>query len=280
MFLWLCFYIMETTDNNIFQEQAPAPASVPENVPATITKANVGDKAIAKISSLIEGGFTLPVGYNYVNAIKQSIITLSETKDKASGKSVLEVCTTASIYSALLDMAQKGLDASKGQGFFNKRGDKLVFQKEYHGTTTLIQRLFPNYTPNPRVVYQGDVFEYDTDPKTGRRSLVKHEQKLENLDNDFVAAYLYIPCRDGGQDLFIMTKKMILAAWTKSSSKEFTTHKQFTEKMVCKTIINSGLEPLIKSSDSKKGDNIITAENPEDAKYEYVDADSAAIDEQ
>lgn len=245
-----------------------------------ITKANAGDRAIAKIGALVEGGFTLPVGYNYVNAIKQSIMTLTEMRDKASGKSVLDVCTPTSIYSALLDMAQKGLDASKGQGFFNKRGDKLVFQKEYHGMTTLIQRLFPDYTPNPRVVYQGDVFEYETDAKTGRRVLVKHEQKVENLDNDFVAAYLYIPCRDGGKDLYIMTKKMILSAWSKSSSKEFSTHKQFPEKMVCKTIINSALAPLIASSDSRKGDNIITNEAPADADYEYVDPDSVEVDDQ
>lgn len=252
-----------------------------------ITKVNAGDRAIAKINDLVSTGFSLPVGYNHVNAIKSSIMTLSEMRDR-DGKLVLDTCTGSSIYGALLDMAQRGLDVSKGQGYFCKRGDKLTFQKEYHGTTTLIQRLFPNYTPVPRVIYTGDEFEYETDPQTGRRRLLKHVQKIENMDNEFVGAYLYIPCRDGGMDLYTMTRKMIMEAWAQSSNKSLSVHKRFVDKMVCKTIINSALQPLVSSSDSMQDSHVIVNESPYDApedidcqeiEPEYVPVEEMPIEE-
>ena len=45
-----------------------------------------------------------------------------------------------------------------------------------------------------------------------------------------------------------MTKKMILTAWGKSSSKDQTVHKTFTEKMIAKTLINSGCTMVINST--------------------------------
>ena len=41
---------------------------------------------------------------------------------------------------------------------------------------------------------------------------------------------MYLPTGE----LFIMTKKQIMTAWSKSSSREQATHKQFDEKMVKK----------------------------------------------
>ena len=39
-----------------------------------------------------------------------------------------------------------------------------------------------------------------------------------------------------------------MTAWSKSSSKEQSVHKQFEEKMISKTIINSGLNSIINST--------------------------------
>ena len=229
------------------------------------------DNAILAVRNCIDKGLVLPSNYSYVNAIKSSIMVIAEMRDK-EGKSPLETCTEMSIRTALVDMAQKGLDVSKGQGYFTKRGNRLVFSKEYHGVTTQIQRMYPDYTPIPRVIYKDDEFEYATNPETGRRMLVKHIQKMENMDNDFVGAYLYIPCRDGGRDLYIMTRKMIEEAWKQSSNSSQTVHKRFVDKMVCKTIINSALTPIINSSDSLLSENAIdTAEDERD----YVVNDQA-----
>lgn len=271
------------------QAQTPtAPQAVVQTptmaAPVQAVASKPSDAAIATISSYIEKGLVLPQNYNYVNAIRASIMTIAEMRDR-DGKTPFEKCTRVSIQTALVNMAQKGLDVSKGQGYFVVRGDRLLFAKEYHGVTTQIQRMFPNYTPNPRVIYAGDEFEYETNPMTGRRRLVKHVQKLENLDNDFVGAYLYTPCNDGGTDLYIMTKKMIEEAWKQSSNTGLSVHKRFTDKMVCKTIINSALSPIINSSDSLNDEMPVTAEEERDyttatqANVKVIDTDKVEYQE-
>lgn len=250
------------------EKQTTAVAKVPTS----------SDAAIAIIRNYVEKGLVLPSNYSYINAIKSSIMVISEMRDK-EGKSPIETCTPISIQTALVDMAQQGLDVSKGQGYFSKRGNRLVFRRQYHGLTTQIQRLFPEYTPVPRVIYQGDDFEYETDPKTGCRKLVRHVQKIENMDNDFVGAYLYIPCLDGEKDLYVMTKKMIEEAWKQSSNSTLSVHKRFTDKMVCKTIINSALTPIVNASDSMTDDIAqLPSNGHEERDYAMRNANAVEID--
>lgn len=206
-------------------------------------KTNVGDQVIARVNSLCEAGFNMPKDYNFVNAIKMSMLKLQDLKDK-NGKSALEVCTPASIQTALFRMCCKGLNAALNQVYFIVRGNTLCDQDSYFGKVLMVKRIYPNWNPVPVVIREGDVFEYAIEPTTGKKYIVKHEQKLSNIDNGFVGGYIYLP--DG--ELYIMTKKQILTAWSKSSNKEQTTHKQFDEKMVQKTLVNSGCNMIINST--------------------------------
>lgn len=206
-------------------------------------KKNVGDMVIERVNSLCEAGFNMPKDYNFVNAIKMSMLKLQDLKDK-NGKSALEVCTPASIQTALFRMCCKGLNAALNQIYFIVRGNTLCDQESYFGKVLMVKRIYPNWNPVPVVIREGDVFEYAIDPQTGKKYIVKHEQKLENMDGGFVGGYMYLP--DG--ELFIMTKKQIMTAWSKSSNKEQTTHKQFDEKMVQKTLVNSGCNMIINST--------------------------------
>jgi recombination protein RecT len=206
-------------------------------------KKNVGDMVIDRVNSLCEAGFNMPKDYNFVNAIKMSVLKLQELKDK-NGKSALEVCTPASIQTALFRMCCKGLNAALNQVYFIVRGNVLCDQDSYFGKVLMVKRIYPDWTPNPVVIREGDVFEYAIEPATGKRYVVKHEQKLENMDKDFIGGYMYLPTGD----LYIMTKKQILTAWSKSSSREQTTHKQFDEKMVGKTLVNSGCNMIINAT--------------------------------
>lgn len=212
-----------------------------------LQKTNVGDQVIARVEELNKVGFVMPKDYLYVNAIKASMLVLQELKDK-NQKPALEVCTPASVASALFEMAIKGLDVSKKTAYFIVRGDKLCLHESYFGKALQVKRIYPNFDPHPVVIHEGDEFVYTIDPETGYKKLVKHEQKLENLDKDFVGAYMYIPTADGKQDLYIMSKKQILTAWSKSSSREQSTHKAFSEKMVSKTIVNSACNMIINST--------------------------------
>lgn len=246
---------------------------------------NVGDQVISRVNSLCEVGFKMPSDYQYVNAIKASMLVLQELKDK-NNKPALEVCTPASVASALFEMSVKGLDASKKTCYFIVRGDKLCLHESYFGKILQVKRIYPNFDPRPEVIHEGDEFVYSIEPETGRKKIVKHEQKLENLDKDFVGAYMYLPTSDGGQDLYIMSKKMILTAWSKSSSKEQFTHKQFTEKMCIKTIINSGCNMIINSTpdlayasnDNEDSKDIPTTSNDNIEYAEVVDEKGEIID--
>lgn len=212
-----------------------------------LQKTNVGDQVIARVEELNKVGFVMPKDYLYVNAIKASMLVLQELKDK-NQKPALEVCTPTSVASALFEMAIKGLDVSKKTAYFICRGDKLCLHESYFGKALQVKRIYPNFDPHPVVIHEGDEFVYTIDPETGYKKLVKHEQKLENLDKDFVGAYMYIPTADGGQDLYIMSKRQIMQAWSKSSSREMSVHKSFSEKMCSKTLVNSACNMIINST--------------------------------
>ena len=238
-------------------------------------KKNVGDQVIARVNNLCEAGFSTPSDYNYINAIKSSMLVLQELKDK-NGKPALEVATPSSVATALFEMSVRGLDASKKTCYFLMRGDKLCMHESYFGKILQVKRIYPNFDPHPSVIHEGDNFEYCVDPETGCKKIVKHEQKLENLDKDFIGAYMYLPTANDGQDLYIMSKKMILTAWSKSSSREQTVHKTFTEKMCIKTIINSGCNIIINSTPdlayaSNEGDAENETSQKDNKDFEYAE---------
>ncbi len=242
-------------------------------------KVNVGDQVIARVNSLCEAGFSMPKDYNFVNAIKMSMLKLQELKDK-NGKSALEVCTPASIQTALFRMCCKGLNAALNQVYFIVRGNVLCDQDSYFGKVLMVKRIYPDWNPNPVVIREGDVFEYAIDPKTGMKYIVKHEQKLENIDNGFVGGYMYLPTGD----LFMLTKKQILTNWSKSSSREQATHKQFDEKMVQKTLVNSGCNMIINSTPEyqmgmDEETNAIENKLPDTEKFEdFEEVESVEVD--
>lgn len=235
-----------------------------EQTKAVAVKNNdIGSQVIQRVDDLCKVGFALPKGYNHVNAIKASMLVLSELKDR-NGRPFNEVCTPQSIQKALFSMATKGLDVSRNQAYYIVRGNQLCLHESYFGKVTRVKRVYRNFDPTPRVIYQDDVFEYTTDVKTGRMQLVKHEQKIENLDKDFVGAYMYLPCADGGHKLYIMTKKAIVQAWMKSSNKSMTVHHEFREKMIGKTIINSGCSMIINATPELFEGNFQTSEGEPD----------------
>lgn len=210
-------------------------------------KEDYGALVINQVGTLVNTGLTMPKDYNYVNAVKASMLVLNEMTDK-QGNKILPQCTKGSVMTSLFKMVTKGLDVSKGHGAFIKRGDKLCFQEEYFGRAVQIKRIYPNFELTPRVVHEGDKFAFDTDPSTGRRVLVEHTQTLESIDKPFIGAYVYIPCSDGGRDLYIMTRQQILTAWSKSTDRDLRVHKTFSEKMVMKTIINSASSFIVNST--------------------------------
>ena len=236
------------------------------------TTSNVGTLVLNRVDEMCKVGFTMPKDYNYVNAVKATMLKLQEVKDK-NGKPALEVCTPSSIQSALFAMVVKGLDVSKNQAYLVCYGQQLQLQESYFGKVLQVKRIFPEWEPRPNIVHEGDTFKYTVNPETGRRELVEHTQSLENLDKPILGGYIYLPCADGGKDLYIMTIKQIIAAWNKSRSGGATA-KQFPEKMAMKTLVNSGCTMVINSTPSQStvADNSDDPNAPEPVP-EYADAE-------
>ena len=212
-----------------------------------LVKKDIGTQVLDRVNQLCEAGFRMAPDFSAINAIKATMLMLQQVVDK-SKRPALEVCTPVSIQTALFEMCVQSLDVSKRQAYLLVRGDKLCFHPSYFGHILQVKRLFPNWSPVAHTVREGDEFEYTINPENGKMKLVKHTQKLENLDKDFIGAYMYLPCADGEPELYVMTRKQIMRAWSKSSSQTLQTHKDFDEKMALKTIINSGCTKVINAT--------------------------------
>lgn len=212
-----------------------------------LVKKDIGTQVLERVNQLCEAGFKMAPDFSAINAIKATMLMLQQVVDK-NKRPALEVCTPVSIQTALFEMCVQSLDVSKRQAYLLVRGDKLCFQPSYFGHILQVKRLFPDWSPVAHTVREGDEFEYTINPENGKMKLVKHTQKLENLDNGFIGAYMYLPCADGETELYVMTRKQIMRAWSKSSSQNLQTHKDFDEKMALKTIINSGCTKVINAT--------------------------------
>ena len=236
------------------------------------TAKNVGDIVLARVDEMSKAGFSLPADYNAINAIKASMLALQEVKDK-NGKPALEVCTPASIQTALFKMLCYGENVAKTQGYFIVYSNQLQYQESYFGKVLRVRRIFPDWSPTPMLIHEGDSFEYAIDPETGRKKVLKHEQKLENIDKPVIGGYLYIPCSDGGQDLYVMTAKEIMTAHSKSRGGG-AVHKQFVTKMWSKTLVSSGCNYILNSTPEQSyvADNSDDPNAPEtEPEYAYAE---------
>lgn len=213
---------------------------------------NISEQVLARIEDFQKsGGMVIPKDYSVENHMKSAWLILQATTDR-SGNQALAVCTKESIANALLDMVLQGLAVSKKQGYFIVYGNKLEFQRSYFGTIALAKRTGGIKTePVANVIYEGDEFVYSIDPKTARISIVKHEQKIENIDNTKIkGAYALVTLADGTTQVTIMSMAQIRAAWGQGATKgNSPAHKNFAEEMAKKTVIGRACKAIINSSD-------------------------------
>jgi recombination protein RecT len=213
---------------------------------------NISEQVLARIEDFQKtGGMVLPKDYSVENHMKSAWLILQATTDR-NGQQALAVCTKESIANALLDMVLQGLAVSKKQGYFIVYGNKLEFQRSYFGTVALAKRTGGIKTePIANVIYEGDEFIYTIDPKTARISIVKHEQKIENIDNNKIkGAYALVTLADGSTQVIIMSMAQIRAAWGQGATKgNSPAHKNFAEEMAKKTVIGRACKTIINASD-------------------------------
>lgn len=218
---------------------------------AVVKYDNIADKVLAKIEKLQGlGDLVLPANYAVENHLKAAWLVLQET-ETASKQPVLTACTKESIANSLFDMVLQGLSVSKKQGYFIAYGNKLQFQRSYFGTVALAKRTAKlKEEPIANVVYEGDDFVYTIDPETGKYKLVKHEQKLQNIDNQkIIGAYCILTSADGERTLTLMNMAQIQASWAQGATKGASpAHRNFADEMAKKSVIGRACKMIINSS--------------------------------
>lgn len=213
---------------------------------------NISEQVLSRIEQFQkDGSMILPKNYSVENHMKSAWLALQEVEDKEHNKA-LQICTKESIANSLLDMVLQGLSVSKKQGYFIMYGNKLIFQRSYFGTIALAKRAGGMVSePVANVIYDGDDFQYEIDPKTAKVSIIKHSQKLENIDNSKIkGAYALVTLADGTTQVTIMSMQQIRAAWGQGATKgNSPAHKNFAEEMAKKTVIGRACKAIINSSD-------------------------------
>lgn len=213
---------------------------------------NISEQVLSRIEQFQkDGSMILPKNYSVENHMKSAWLALQEVEDKEHHKA-LQICTKESIANSLLDMVLQGLSVSKKQGYFIIYGNKLIFQRSYFGTIALAKRAGGMVSePVANVIYDGDDFQYEIDPKTAKVAIVKHSQKLENIDNSKIkGAYALVTLADGTTQVTIMSMQQIRAAWGQGATKgNSPAHKNFAEEMAKKTVIGRACKAIINSSD-------------------------------
>ena len=140
------------------------------------------------------------------------------------------------------------------------------------------------------VVYEGDEFEYEI--KFGEKYITKHKQKLVNKNNQPEGAYCVLLDSKGNVlKTEIMTYEQIKKSWQKSPMrpvlengeiKKGSTHAEFLEEMIKKTVIRRACKQIIQSSDDSdlfvETVNNQTVEVEEAKVEEIVDAETATVD--
>lgn len=213
---------------------------------------NISEQVLSRIEQFQkDGSMILPKNYSVENHMKSAWLALQEVEDKEHQKA-LQICTKESIANSLLDMVLQGLSVSKKQGYFIVYGNKLIFRRSYFGTIALAKRAGGMVSePVANVIYEGDDFLYEIDPKTAKVAIVKHSQKLENIDNSKIkGAYALVTLADGTTQVTIMSMQQIRAAWGQGATKgNSPAHKNFAEEMAKKTVIGRACKAIINSSD-------------------------------
>lgn len=227
-------------------EQAPAAKT---NGVVKRESHNIVDSTLQRIEAMQAAGeLIIPKDYSAPNALKSAWLILQDVKDM-NKQPVLQSCTKESIAYALLNMVVQGLNPMKRQCSFIAYGNKLTLQREYQGSIAIAKRAgLKSIAAN--AIFKGDVFKWEIDKETGRKTILNHEQSFENYGGEVIGAYAIVEMESGEKNLEIMSMNQIKQAWNQGATKgQSPAHKNFPDQMACKTVINRAVKTIINSSD-------------------------------
>lgn len=224
-------------------------------------------------------GLALPANYDYKGAVSALYLQCLTVKT-SDGKPALEVCTRESIAKTIQDMLVKGLNPSKKQCYpiayaVRDKDTKEILYWELQLQDSYFGRKKQAYTNNKEIanngitgqcIYKGDVFETSID-QYGRKHLVKHEQKFENIkDSNIIGAYACVRFKDGSDMVDVMDIDAIKKSWAMSRT-QGNAHGNFPHEMAIKTVISRLSKQLNNSTDDEM---VLNPTDVDSQENEYV----------
>lgn len=195
-----------------------------------------------------ENQINIPDNYSVVNAVQAAYFKLTEV-DFGSKTALIDKVTKESVAFALQDMAIQALSVAKNQGYFVPYGDKLQFQRSYHGTQAVLKRMSGVKDVWANVIWKGEELEVEYNER-GQLAFRSHKvdwKAATGKKEDIEGAYCIIEREDGVQFLTVMTMAEILTAW--STSKNKSVQDKYPQEMAKRTVINRASKAFINTSD-------------------------------
>lgn len=227
-----------------------------------VKERNVTDAVLARIQDMMAGNqIVMPPDYSPENALKSAWVELQKVEDRNHNKA-LEVCTKTSVMNSLLDMVVQGLSPAKKQCYFIVYGKELQLSRSYAGSVAVAKRFSEVKNISAQCVFEDDEFDYMMDVLTGGIKITKHLQKIENRDVKKIrAAYAVVTKKDGSEPYTeLMSMDEIRAAWNQGATKGASpAHRNFTQEMAKKTVINRAAKLFINTSSDN--DILVSAYN-------------------
>lgn len=250
---------MANNQNNGRQGASQVPAAPQQGQMDFITfKNQITNSVMNKIADLqAHGGVTVPKGYSATNQIYLAFLKLATMEDQKTHQLILPQVSPQSVANVLLTMCIKGLSLDKNQCAFIKRGTELTLQVQYQGNVMMAKR-YGAGDPQAQVIYDGDDFEFEINPETGKKVVLKHAQKLENIDNSeggkhIRGAWCLVPYRDHPEwapKVEIMGMAEIRQSWLQGATRgESPAHKNFPQEMAKRTVINRACKLFVQTSE-------------------------------
>lgn len=206
-------------------------------------------KVAQKIEQMQEQGqISLPSNYSAANALQAAYFTLTAVDFKTK-VALIDKVTPESVAFALQDMAIQGLSVAKKQGYFIAYGDKLQFQRSYHGTQAVIKRLTGIKEIWANVIWKDEEFEVEYNER-GVLTFKSHKANWKaatGQKEDIEGAYCIIEHEDGRQYLTVMTMAEILTSWSQSSNQ--SVQNKYPQEMAKRTVINRAAKAFLNTSD-------------------------------
>lgn len=236
-----------------------------------LAKEDALNQVTAKISELKENNeIVFPKNYSVANAVNSAWLMLQDVQDR-NKKPALEVCTKNSIIGSLYDMCLQGLTPAKKQCYFVVYGTQLQLMRSYMGTVAVTKRLKSIKDIKAYCIYEDDEFEQEYDIETATLKITKFNPKFENIDiNKIKGAFSVVLGEDGPIHTEVMNINQIKNSWNQGYAKGSSgAHKNFTDEMAKKTVINRACKMFANTSDDS--DLLIEAFNNTDKDYDEKD---------